>query len=179
MSKRERLQYQWGGLSACMRRPQQLLGPHGMSVRARTLRSQRLLFLNNGHLPRVRACALVSPFRFQKPLFSTWGSSALQHRGPSPGGSPSWASPAAPCALLMVRCGMLRTRAWRGPAYNGLIPRLGKTNGLGWLARFVLTDSQPPIPIALYPFVSANEMVVGRAESALWTRDFNEKPAMY
>ena len=112
-------------------------------------------------------CAFESPFRSRKPAFATWGGSALQRRGPSPGGVPllGFSGPAAPCALLTARYGKLRTRAWPAPAYNGFTPRLARAiSGLGWLALFLRTC--PPPPITLPPFVSADELVE-RAERAV------------
>ena len=105
-------------------------------------------------------CAFDSPLRSRKPAFATWGGSALQRRGPSPGGLSllGFSGPAAPCALLTTRYGKLRTRAWPAPAYNGLTPRLARAiSGLGWLAWFLRTC--PPPPITLPPFASADELV--------------------
>jgi hypothetical protein len=115
-----------GGLWSCMRRPQQLYGPRGMSVRARALRCKQLFSLNCGFLPR--SCCAIAHWTARsvlgKSAFATWGGSALQRRGPSPGGLLGFSGPAAPCALLTTRYGKLRTRAW--PA---LLLHRGSTQG--------------------------------------------------
>ena len=127
-------------------RPQQLYGPRGISARARALRCCLLsdFFLNCVFFPRsgvcAKTCALVSPSRFQKPVFSTWGHAwrgpALQRRGPSPGDYPAWASldsPGRPCGLrcalpscpsrgltldLTAPCALLTTPRDRGAQTN-------------------------------------------------------------
>ena len=90
-----------GGSWVCIWRPQQLYGPRGMSVRARALRCKQLFRSELRVLASLLlcACALDSPFRSRKPAFTTWRGSALQRRGPSPGGVSllGFSGPAAPC----------------------------------------------------------------------------------
>jgi hypothetical protein len=94
-----------GGLWVCMRRPQHLYGPRGMSVRARALRCQQLFSLNCGFLPRS-CCAFA-----HSTVLSVLGSLLSQlgkarhssAAGQVQGGGPFWASLVPPHRALSSR----------------------------------------------------------------------------